>query len=344
MNTPEDEPNNDQDPLSSATPAEEVNADRGGAEGDEGFNPRIMPAGSEWAAASEEKLSPGSEPPLFHSWYEPEFPPPTRIPHLGHLVLLAAIILLAWFCSDLLTLSALHFHLFGVSTLAQADNDIHYTLGSQAALYLLALGFCLMVFPLFWHKSFFAGMQWNGATALRLRWRLLNAAGLCFVLAVIDELWLPGPTNAPIDKLFQTSLSAWLLFGFGITFAPLFEEIVFRGFLLPALCTAYDWTVERFTHSRPRPLSEHGHPQWSMPAMLVASLITSIPFALMHAEQTAHAIGPFILLVAVSLVLCWTRLGTRSLAASVVVHSSYNLLLFSIMLLGTGGFQHMDKL
>jgi hypothetical protein len=78
--------------------------------------------------------------------------------------------------------------------------------------------------------------------------------------------------------------------------------------------------------------------------MAVASLLTSIPFALMHAEQTGYSIGPFLLLVCVSLVLCWARLSTRSLAASVMVHASYNLLLFSLMLIGTNGFQHLDKM
>jgi len=51
-----------------------------------------------------------------------------------------------------------------------------------------------------------------------------------------------------------------------------------------------------------------------------------------------------LLLVCVSLVLCWVRLGIRSLAASVMVHATYNLLLFSMMALGTGGFRHLDKM
>jgi hypothetical protein len=78
--------------------------------------------------------------------------------------------------------------------------------------------------------------------------------------------------------------------------------------------------------------------------MVFASIATSVPFALMHAEQTAWSLGPFLLLVCVSLVLCWARLATRSLAASVLVHSAYNFLLFSLMLLGTGGFKHLDKM
>jgi hypothetical protein len=78
--------------------------------------------------------------------------------------------------------------------------------------------------------------------------------------------------------------------------------------------------------------------------MIVASILTSVPFALMHAEQTAFALGPFVLLVCVSLVLCWARLSTRSLAASVLVHASYNFILFSLMIIGTGGFRQMDKM
>ena len=292
----------------------------------------------------EEVFSLDPEPLLFQSWSHPEIVPPTRIPHLGHLAVLAAILLVSTVGSWPIAMAALHFHLFGVSSLQQANSDIHYTLGTQAVLYLLTFGGCLLIFPLFWHKSFLAGLQWNGATALRLRGRLMAAAGACFVLAIIDQLVLPGPSNTPIDKLFQTPLSAWLLFAFGVTFAPFFEELLFRGFLLPALCTAWDWATEQATGEPARPLAANGHPQWSLTAMAVASLLTSIPFALMHAEQTGYSWGPFLLLVCVSLVLCWARLSTRSLAASVMVHASYNLLLFSLMLLGTGGFQHLDKM
>ena len=125
---------------------------------------------------------------------------------------------------------------------------------------------------------------------------------------------------------------------------PFFEEMAFRGFLLPALCTAYDWTVEHITGAARRPVDEFGNPQWSLSAMVIGSLLTSIPFALMHGAQTGWSLGPFLLLIFVSLVLCWVRLNTRSLAASTLVHACYNFLLFSFMLLGTGGFRHLDKM
>ncbi len=78
--------------------------------------------------------------------------------------------------------------------------------------------------------------------------------------------------------------------------------------------------------------------------MVIGSILTSIPFAGMHAEQTGYSFGPFLLLVGVSLVLCAVRLFTRSLASSVMVHACYNLLLFSLMMVATGGFRHLDKM
>ncbi len=309
------------------------------------------PAPSPWPAQpagpeSHENSPPEylSAPPLFASYTQPYVPPPVRIPHLGHVVLLAVMLTFGLLASAALTQTALHFHLFGVSTVKQAVDDVRYALGSQAIVYLTTFIACLIVFPLVWHKSFFAGIHWRAVTAIRLRRRLLAAAAVCFVLALVNGILMPGPADAPIDRIFRMPGAAWLLFGFGVTLAPFFEEIAFRGFLLPALCTAYDWLAERNGQSPAPWPDENGHPRWSLRAMAVGSVLTSIPFALMHADQTGYSLGPFLLLVCVSLVLCVVRLSTRSLAASVLVHASYNFLLFSLMLLGTSGFRHLDKM
>jgi membrane protease YdiL (CAAX protease family) len=282
--------------------------------------------------------------PLFQSYTQPEIRPPTRIPHLGHLCILFVLMLGGFLCSTVLILVALHYHLYGVTTLDQAKDEVHYNLGIEAIIYIISGGLSFLVFPLFWGKNFLAGIQWRGATALRLYGRLSATALSCFLLAMADGVLFKEAKNAPIDKLFATPGAAWLLFGFGVTFAPLFEEMIFRGFLLPALCTAWDWSVEHATHKPAPPLDANGHPQWSLVAMAVASILVSVPFAAMHAEQQGYALGPFVLLIGVSMVLCAVRLKTRSLAASVVVHSSYNFLLFAVMLIGTGGFKHLDKM
>ena len=356
-----------------------------------------------------------AEPLLFQS-FATFSRPEERHPNFGDAALLSIFALLGLLCVSLLLPLALHYHLFGIRTSSRAAEDIHYTLGSEAIIYLTALLLSLVVFPFVWHKSFFRGIQWRGLVALRFRFRLLAAAALCFLLAMLNGAIMPGPSNAPIDRLFRTPGAAWILFGFGVTFAPFFEELAFRGFLLPSFCTAYDWVVEQITaFTRPeliqpgqptphtvtarivadvflalpifafiptkaigtlprtlfvsawvfvfalwwivstllRPqhapasaprIDSDGHPIWSFQAMTVASVLTSVPFALMHGEQTSYALGPFLLLVAVSLVLSWTRLLTRSLASSILVHASYNFLLFSFMVLGTSGFRHLDRM
>lgn len=284
-----------------------------------------------------------AEPLLFQSWSQPEVAPPGRIPNFGHLALLVPLSGIALLLTGILFRTAIYFHLFGITTLSTALTDIRYMLSSEAMLYLFIFIACLIVFPMVWHKGFFAGLQWNGAAALRQRRYLFGMAILCFLLAIFSGMLMSSPNNAPIDKIIRAPGAAWLLFAFGVTFAPFFEEIAFRGFLLPALCTAWDWAIERSIGKPVPPLGINGHPQWSNFAMLFGVVLTSVPFALMHATQTGYAIGPFFLLVGVSMVLCWIRLKTRSLASSVLVHASYNFLLFSLMMLGTSGFQHLDK-
>lgn len=291
-----------------------------------------------------EQQPPPGDRPMFQQWYQPPPPPPVRTPHFGHVAILAVFAIGGLLGAATVIGFALHLHLFGVMTREQAAADIHYTLGSEAVIYLLMLVLCVIFFPMIWHKSFFAGIQWNGLTAFRLRQKLFVTAAVCFGLALVNGLLLPGPKDAPIDKIFRAPGAAWLLFGFGVTLAPFFEEMVFRGFLLPAFCTAYDWAREQMAHLPVGALDETGQPRWSMPAMIFGSVCTSIPFALMHGSQTGFSIGPQVLLICVSLVLCWARLSTRSLASSVLVHASYNFLLFSLMLFGTAGFRHLDKM
>jgi len=283
------------------------------------------------------------EPPLFQSYSQPP-PSPRRIPNFGDLLLLAVLLAMGLIISISLFLIAVHFHFLGASSIEQASTEIHYLLGTEAVIYLVTFGCALLVFPAFWHKGLFAGLQWHGETALRMRWRLIAAALACFVLALFSGKLMPSPTNTPIEKVFRTPGAAWLLFGFGVTFAPFFEEMFFRGFMLPSLCTAFDWTAEKVAKALPRPLEAQGNPQWSLAAMIFASIATSIPFAAMHAEQTGYSIGPFLLLMGVSLVLCGVRLFTRSLASSTLVHASYNFMIFTAMAIGTGGFKHLDKM
>jgi membrane protease YdiL (CAAX protease family) len=286
-----------------------------------------------------------AQPDLFDSYSQPDYVTANaRIPNFVHLLLLLLLFVFGWLGAGSVLLVGIRFHAFGVTNLAQATKDFRYTVGSQAIQYCITLAGCLAIFPVLWHQSFLRGIHWNWPKAFRYRGRLISAVLLCFVGAIVNMAILPGPTDAPIDQLFRTPGAAWVLFAFGVTLAPFFEELIFRGFLLPALCTAYDWAVEQLQGLPQRPVDEDGNPRWSLPAMIGASLISSLPFALMHGEQTGWSVGPFSLLICISLILCWVRLGTRSLAASTLVHAGYNFTLFSLMVFGTDGFKHLDKM
>ena len=288
----------------------------------------------------------GDEPPLlFQSFTQPPVRTPVRIPHFGHVCLLIPIGGIAFVCTILVLFFPMRLHLFGWSLSTQvAATSVSLILASEAILYLFVFAISVLVFPLFWHERLLIGLQWRGAVAIKRFWPLAATALGCAGLAALDELVLPGPKNAPIDKMFSSPGAAWLMFAFGTTLAPFFEEMFFRGFLLPALCTAWDWAIEQMKHRPAPPLDANGHPQWSIPAMVIGSVLTSIPFALLHVQQQGHSLGPFLLLIVVSLVLCTVRLKTRSLAASTLVHASYNFIIFSLALIGTSGFRHFDKM
>ena len=53
--------------------------------------------------------------------------------------------------------------------------------------------------------------------------------------------FLPIPKTLPIDDFFRTSADVWMVALFGTFMAPVFEELAFRGFLLPSMASAWDW-------------------------------------------------------------------------------------------------------
>jgi uncharacterized protein len=293
-------------------------------------------------------LSPAADVPAVGLEAAPAAPAPTpapriRIPHFGHVALFSALLLGGLVCAIIVIFVAVNFHLFGVSRVEDAMHSMAYAVGTMAVWYVVALAPAVAIFPFLWGKSLFAGLQWNAATARR-RWPWLMATGAaCFLIAFAAKALLHFPDHSPISGLLSSPQAVWIMFGFAISVAPFCEEIMFRGFLLPALSTAFDWTRERMGNHPAPELLENGHPRWSMPAMILGSVVTSAIFALFHLSQNGNALGPMALIFTVSLILCAVRLGTRSLAASTLTHATYNFTLFVVMAIGTRGFTHLHN-
>jgi membrane protease YdiL (CAAX protease family) len=271
----------------------------------------------------------------------PPAEPPVRIPHLGHAALFLAIAGLFLLLVQLLLLGFNHAPAIGAKGVAGAMSP-KFLVGSEALSYLATLAVAWFIFPLLWKRPFAEGIQANLDAARRNAIRLIPIGLILSVSVQAISSLISLPKNIPMDDFFRTPSDIWLVAAFGTLLAPLFEEILFRGFLLPAFAIAYDWL------SLPR--TPAAHEQWrsnnklTRPSLVFSAVLTSILFALIHGFQTAFTWPVLVLLFCVSLVLSYVRLRLRSVMASTLIHVSYNATIFIFAFIVTGGFRHLDKI
>jgi membrane protease YdiL (CAAX protease family) len=185
----------------------------------------------------------------------------------------------------------------------------------QIAAYLVVIGYMIAI-PRMAGRPFLKAIQWNYPGPAAIAYGTLGVA-LAILISTTSAL-LPIPKSLPIDNYFTDTAGAYLMAFFGITFAPLVEELFFRGFLYPVLARSL--------------------------GVGISVAITALCFALIHAAQLAHAWAPLLLLWLVGLALTSVRAWTKSVAASFCVHAGYNLTLFTLMFLATDHFRHLEKL
>ena len=262
--------------------------------------------------------------------------PAKHIPHIGHALLFFVIAWLSLSLCVLVVLGAAHLH-----TEEQIKAHQGLAMLGQAVSYILTLSVAWVLFPRLWDRSFLLGIEWNALAPKRWWYWIMLIGAAMSGLAQFALRFVAEPKTSPLDQVLRTTHGAWLMTGFGVLLAPLTEEIAFRGFLLPALAIAYDWlALERTPAGLQKWQSSSMH---SRAALIFASIFSSIPFALMHAGQLQHAWGALGILYAVSLVLSFVRVRTSSVAASVLMHATYNFTVFVVLFVGTDGYRHMEK-
>ncbi|MHB1020975.1 MAG: CPBP family intramembrane glutamic endopeptidase [Acidobacteriaceae bacterium] len=288
---------------------------------------------------------------------EPELAPPAphAVPNIGHALLFGLSAAVVIFLVESVALGvAMGLHLLPHKTPAQLAREPLIIIPAMASSYLLTLFMAYVFFPLLWQRSFGQGIHWNLPVAVR-RGIFLVLTGVSLGLAIQWlSNYLPMPKSLPMDDFFRTRRDVWMVTGFGIFLAPVFEEIGFRGFLLPALAYAWDWIQSKtrpHSHREQKTISfdpsvdvQLSNKTASLQAVIYSTILTSILFALIHSDQLAHAYGPLSVLFCVSLVLTFVRLRTGSVAASALVHASYNFSIFLTLFISTGGYRHLEKL
>jgi len=194
-------------------------------------------------------------------------------------------------------------------------SDPRVAVPTQGAAYLATVGFIVRVIKRRHRSRFLQAVHWR----FPAQWLKFLLGGM--VLAILIQalsLKLPIPKQMPIDQYFQSTSGAWMMAGFGTLVAPFCEELFFRGLLFPVV-------LRRL-------------------GMFAGVVITGGLFALIHASQLAHAWAAMSMLFVVGVVLTIVRARAHSLAASVLVHTGYNLALFALLYVGTAGFHDFKRL
>ncbi|WP_201535780.1 CPBP family intramembrane glutamic endopeptidase [Psychrobacter ciconiae] len=98
-----------------------------------------------------------------------------------------------------------------------------------------------------------------------------------------------------VNPLFSSVNSVWLLVFVMVVVAPIYEELVFRGLLWSAI-------AEQFEAPR---------------GLIIASLVTSIIFALIHLQYGIYEMSTIVIL---ALIFCWARIKSGSLLLPMLLH------------------------
>jgi membrane protease YdiL (CAAX protease family) len=186
--------------------------------------------------------------------------------------------------------------------------------GGQLLAYLFILIFMYRIAYTGSGGKVFEAIRWNWP----MSWTSYLLAGVALEFCLLPFAYLlPMPKNVPIDEFFRTARDAYILSVFGILFAPLFEELLFRGFLYPVL-------ARRF-------------------GVAPSIVLTSLAFAAIHATQLKYSWGPVLIIFLVGIALTTVRARKKSVAATVLMHMAYNATIFVVAYIATDAFRHMEK-
>ena len=198
---------------------------------------------------------------------------------------------------------------------AELATNARVLIGAQATAYPLVLLFIFVLVRSRTHERFGKAIHWNWPGISAARFFVLG-----IVLAVVIyglSRFLPIPKSQPMDKLFHDASSAYLMAAFGITLAPLLEELFFRGLLYPLLRRAFGFVT--------------------------AVALTAAAFAAIHGTQLGYAWAPILSIFVVGVVFTVVRARNDSVAASCLMHCGYNFALFAMLWLASDHYRHLEK-
>jgi len=170
------------------------------------------------------------------------------------------------------------------------------------------VGFIAFLIKVVHRQSFVETIHWFRNHQFGTGFLISLGATLAISVLLVSSFF-PAGEPPPIERLLSSATAVYVFAIFGIGAAPLFEEIIFRGFLFKVL--------------------------FDIGGSGTAVSVTAILFALLHLPQLWGSWGGVILIFIVGYVLSFVRLRSNSLIPSFIIHTSYNTMLFGVFALST---------
>ena len=171
----------------------------------------------------------------------------------------------------------------------------------QSVFYALLGGILAALFRLQYDRPLWRSLGWI-AHRFSLAWTLIAGVLTAILVSMVGTLIKVPITENPMTKLLKDTGSVIPLAIFGITIGPLFEELVFRGFLQPLLA---------------RTLGVAG-----------GILAANIPFGILHYWEYGKSWRHVVVISLAGAAFGLMRHVSGSTRASTFMHAAYNALFF----------------
>ena len=194
------------------------------------------------------------------------------------------------------------------------QTNVIFLLSVQLAWYAFLLAYIYFFIRFYYKASFLTALNWKKLSAHNAVRYLLGGAALSLVVMVIPPL-LPEKKGFPLEKMFNSTSSAYAIAAFAILIAPFMEELLFRGLLFAFF-------------------EKHG-------GLTFAIVSTALLFAGLHVFEYWGAWNNVVMILVVGLTFSIVRGLTGSLTPSFLLHLAYNSTLMLLLFLQT---QHFHRL
>jgi membrane protease YdiL (CAAX protease family) len=207
-----------------------------------------------------------------------------------------------WGYEDLALLAGAALPILAVALLvvraAHFSNTSAKTLAYQFLIYLLSLGALYLLISYRYRKPFWSSLKWT----LRFRgaW-MLAGPPLAIGLVALGAVLRAPQVSSPLENLLSDRRVLVFTALFVVIFGPAWEELLFRGFLLPLLARSL--------------------------GVWPGIVVTAVPFALLHGAQSQWTWQNLTVIGVAGIVFGFVRSKTGSTIASAMVHSGYNFTL-----------------